>query len=434
MRLRYQFDSPRVRRGFLVLLALLIASAALFVAQQAQSQVHVERMTVEQWANDIDHLQRHLVRHYGRAPSAVDPRVLGDSFDDLNTRLPELSGMQVVMELSRILALLHDGHTSVALYDPPLALRRIPIFFYFYGNDLRINFADRSFSHLVGAKVERIAGHTPAELIAKLSPYIARDNDQEILHYLPQLLATPAVLHAVGLISSAEVIPLEVVRADGESASVVVAPLSTGKTADMVFARPMGDATPLYARASDRHYWFRALPDRQAVYVKLNVTNNDRSGPSIRDTAKAIEQAVARGTWHKLVFDLRHNTGGNFHRADPFVELARRFSAAQPDRRVYAIVSRHTFSAALVTAMRLHAEAGARIVGETPRGRPNFTYNRETIGLPNSGIAIEYTDEFRMVVEAFGSTTEIPLDMQTLQTLEDYRSGSDPVLERILEQ
>ncbi|HET6602825.1 MAG TPA: hypothetical protein VFG21_01215 [Xanthomonadaceae bacterium] len=420
------------RRTGSAIAVVVVAAIVAFGAQWTPARTPVSDMTPALWAEDIGWLQRHLDRKYPRVAQAVDPASLDGEFAGLVSLLPELSNLRVVMELARIVALLGDGHTSVQLHDPPLALPRLPLSLYFYGEELRVNFADRSLEHLVGARVDAIAGYAIPDLAARLTPYIAGDNAHEVAHALPMLLATPAVLEALELAPSAERLTLDLTRLDGVRDAVSVAPLPPGRSIERVFARPDGDDAPLYVRHADRHYWFEPIARNRAVYVKLNVVNDQRSEPSIRSTAADIQRLVVEQTWQRMIFDLRHNTGGNFHRADPLVRVAREFAESDPGRQVFVLVSRHTYSAAMVTAMRLKAEAGAAIVGEVPRGRPNFTYNKETVNLPQSGIAVDYTDEFRTVVEQFGHGPTIALDLEVAQTFDDYRMGLDPVLEAVL--
>lgn len=73
----------------------------------------------------------------------------------------------------------------------------------------------------------------------------------------------------------------------------------------------------------------------------------------------------------RLIIDLRQNSGGEPMIAEPLIQEHERRSELSDRGGLFVLVGRRTFSAALTNAAHLRSRAGARTVGEPPRGKPN---------------------------------------------------------------
>jgi hypothetical protein len=125
---------------------------------------------------------------------------------------------------------------------------------------------------------------------------------------------------------------------------------------------------------------------------------------------------------------MRFNSGGFTSILSSWIEEIRQ-SRFNQRGRLYVIVGRATFSAAMEASNHLHDRTAAIFVGEPTGAKPQFKLRRGDFPLPYYGIRVSYSNG----TESANLTgpTLIP-DIQTGLTFSDYVNGVDPALNAIL--
>ncbi len=100
--------------------------------------------------------------------------------------------------------------------------------------------------------------------------------------------------------------------------------------------------------------------------------------------------------------------------------------------RLFVLVGRRTFSAALTNAVHLRSKANARIVGEPPRGKPNNPSEGRDIDLDRTGIWATVSTQFVERDPELGDADYLPVDIEVPLSYADHERGLDPVLEAAL--
>jgi hypothetical protein len=157
---------------------------------------------------------------------------------------------------------------------------------------------------------------------------------------------------------------------------------------------------------------------------------------------RVLEKEVLPRRPKHAVVDLRLNQGGNFFNTILFSQALPRI--LPPDGKIFVLVGRATFSAALVTAAMLKANGGERaaLIGETMGDADRFWSEGGNKTLPHSQIEIRYSDGFHDWAEgstdldtcywpavAFGvRNISLAPEVYIEPTFADYAAGHDPVL------
>ena len=133
----------------------------------------------------------------------------------------------------------------------------------------------------------------------------------------------------------------------------------------------------------------------------------------------------------KLVFDLRHNGGGNSALARSLISgITTRLSVSRSGH-LFVVVGRETFSSAILNTLEFMDRSHALLVGEATGGKPNHYGEVKFFLLPNSMIPIQYSTKY------FASYPEdlpsIYPDIDVQASFRDLLSCRDPVLEAILD-
>jgi hypothetical protein len=423
-------SSPRFTA--LVASAVVIVCGLSIMLVACRSPVGVDRMTSELWREDLRYLARELPKRHGNAFHQVSETDFETAVNDLDRQLPDLEHHEVAVELGRLVALIGDGHTELWLPQRASGFKRYPMALYLYGDELHVIAGTEAAREAIGRQVIAIDGVPASEAYRRVIPLIARDNDAEYLRSGPLYLVVPEVLHAVGVVASVDRAVFTLAGPEGPE-EVTIAAEADLSGATWTTARDLGGAPiPLHLQRGESYYWYEYLEDERTVYVKYNRCRNEPGRESIKRFARELFAFVDRSEVERFVIDLRHNTGGNFHRNRPLIVDILERPEINRRGRLFVITSRTTFSAATIAAIDLKRETEALIVGEPSRGRPNGYSDEKHLELPNSGLQVNYSPLYRAAMPELGDSPYLPVDIPVEARFEDYRAGRDRALETIL--
>jgi len=399
----------------------------------------------EGWRGDL----RFLAREVKRRAYAPFREVSEERFDAalaaLADAIPDLTDVQVIAELAKLLRLLGDGHARVRPPKERADLQQAaPVQFYLFAEGLFVTAAAPRYAALLGTRVLKFGERSADEVCAALDPLIARDNEnsQWVKEQLPPRLRDLPLLHALGLIPEPERATLIVQTPEGATREVVIAtdPTQPAWSYREAFPAPAGWrylprtlATPLprYLRNADLPYWFEHLPAERLVYCQFNSVRN-APGESLPDFSQRLFNFIEENPVEKLALDMRWNDGGNTMLELPL--LHRIVGSRKINRRgaLFVIIGRRTFSAAQngVNFLDFHSEA--ILVGEPTGSSPTFIGETSEFALPYSKVQINVSD-LRWVGTWPGDyRTWIAPTLYAPPTFAAFRANRDPALEAIL--
>jgi hypothetical protein len=405
----------KYKSGALTLAILLTACAA----QNATTNI-----SADAWRADLRYLANELPRRHINAFHTTSRERFADEVAKLDAAIPRLTNDETVVGLMRTVALIGDGHTHL---DLPPSFPRYPIELHWFGDELRVVAAGASYPAALGARVIAIGDVPLADLMKRTTELVPRGETEERTRETAAMqLASPEVLHGLGVISDRERAPFIVENSAGERVTVTLSPARTGDFSSwrMAGAEPQ----PLYLRNLNQVWWTEFLPDTQTAYFSFSGYPQEAE---FRERANALGKLLDDSHARRLVIDLRRNQGGDFQRFQalllPIIEAR---SAINRAGGLFVIIGPGTFSAAGVNALDLRNRAHAILVGAPAGVRPNHYGDSAEFRLPNSGLRLSYSTRFHR----FGAETDLEIAPNKLiePTWDDFRAGRDPVMEWIL--
>jgi hypothetical protein len=189
---------------------------------------------------------------------------------------------------------------------------------------------------------------------------------------------------------------------------------------------------PLFMRSRNLWYVMERVASSDVLYVRVSRSQNQSGRESLAAFTRTVAAAAAKAEVRRVVVDLRQNTGGDFNTTEPLASAICRAARNGDIARVYVILGRHTYSAAVVLAGQLKHGCDAVFVGEVPRAVPNRQADVGQFTLPNSRLEVTYSSRLRPAFPELGDATEIPVDLPAPPTWGDYRVGRDPALNAVL--
>ena len=393
---------------------------------------------------------------------SFDPKARARFTEDLRAlrrSITNLSDEQIVVKLATATAGAKNAHTRVYTLRNRGVLRRYPIRVWWFGKELVIVRAKPEHEDLAGGRILRIAGLSPAAAAKRVEPLYA-GNDSWDRYMSTYLLTSPEILRGVEVQrdDTLEIVvetrakggrtvrlaPMALERTDQPTeAWWDLAPTHPGRQGPWVSALSSDARMPLYLSQLSRWYWTQSIPERKALYLQYNRSQDQPEHETVVEFGRQVLEGLQKDPPRKLILDLRFNTGGNLDLADSFIRGIAALPLAQERDRLFVITGRTTFSAGISAVATLRELSKVVIVGE-PVGDILETWSEGgNVLLPNTKLTMHFTNGFHSYTPREYpdrkpyrgpdlSITEVGPDVLVETTLPQYLAGKDPALEAIL--
>ncbi len=392
--------------------------------------VDTSKMTrVEGWRSDIQFLAREIKRLHYDPFKKVSEKEFDGFVKKLSDEVPKLSDAQIIVALFKITRMPGDGHTTVR--NAPQFQKQLPVQFYLFNEGLFITAAAPEQADLAGAQVLKIGDSSVDKVIELLDPLISRDNTMWIKFIAPNFMRNLILLNGLGIIPDTDKVSLTVRDASGNTRTLTLPasagqPLPTWVTARKEAANP----EPLYLKNRRTPYWFEYLPDSKTIFFQYNQVSNKPDEP-LTAFCDQLFKFINENPVERMVIDMRWNSGGNNFLNRPLVQGLIRNEKINQRGKLFVIVGRNTFSAAMNGATEIEQQTNAIFVGEPTGSAPNFV--GETIGfeLPYSKIFGSISDLYWQKSVAMDYRTWIAPQIYAPPSFELFKANRDPAMEAI---
>lgn len=437
----------------LVACHIVLTACSQFSANERVSHVSAKSLHHEQRLVDLAVFQQAVVQE-DVSFSANERRRAQLLVEELAHSSRRLSDAEFTLALARIAALPGNGHTGLLWVPAALRYNKLQVSFLSASDGIFIAAAADQHSHLVGRKVERIAGRSVAEwrkYFAELTGGLPGYREESFLVFLE----CPEFLEAAGaIISDGQV---EVKLADGrieliQSAAWNTQPEGVWSFFPQARAIELSQAgwisnAPLYLQEPEAAMRVKAIEGGRIAYIQFRSNVDFSHTTDLQTESASLVERLAYWRPHAIVIDQRFNFGGDLNTTRELMrEIPHLVAANGP---VIAITSGRTFSAGIASLAYLKQAAGPRlaIVG-APAGDSLefFAEGGDPIVLPNSKLhflrALERHNYMTGCPEAdcHAAIRRWPIRIDSIQpnlepafTYEDYVRGRDPYLDAALE-
>ncbi len=394
----------------------------------------------EAWRYDLRFLASELKRLHYDLYHEISPAELNRRIASLHKSIPRLRDHQIIAEFMRLLAAVGDGHTLMLWpTDTPYAFHDLPIRVYEFKEGLYVTATDAAHQEVLGARILRVGEATATEALDRISELIARDNSYGVLRYRYIAFGFPELLHALHLSDKPNEVRIEFRTRDGRTVNKVLTGLAPGAEVKWILANArFGKPLPLYLRGWQGNpvwnpYWFEYIPEHKAVFLQYNSCVN-KSDESFSAFCERVFDFIHKNDVQKLIIDLRHNDGGSNLINKFLIQGILRTPRINQPGRLFTIVGRETFSAAISCMVDLERWTHTVFAGEPSGSSPNFIGDTTNVVLPYSRLRASISNNFWQNSVAFDDRTWLGPQIHYESTFADWIEGRDPVLDAILAQ
>jgi hypothetical protein len=386
------------------------------------------------WTDDVLHVVAESERMHPDPFFGCPREAFEEAIDAFLGGVEERDEYGNLVELMRLIATLsragRDGHTLVW----PMQARYLPVRVYRFDDGWFVVDGEGEGAAWIGARLVALGGTPIEDACARLDPLVKRDNEWNVSEKLVLPLVCGEILHGAGIVPDAGKVALELER-DGERQTIELATRS--KASHELFGRPVLPAPasggPIWLQGRDQHWRMQVLAPERALYVQYNqVQAQDPSGRTLADFAAEMVRTFEERELARLVIDVRANGGGNNGTFGPLIAALQSPALAEPGV-LFALIGRHTFSAAGNFVTVLECDTTALLVGEPTGGAPNQYGDAKTIALPNHpSILVRCSTRYHEFAAADDARLTHEPHLAVPLRSEDWFAGRDPVLEAAL--
>jgi hypothetical protein len=415
-----------LRRTLCLLVVLMAGQVPPGVG--AQSQATAPALTKAEWRDDLKYFARELAKRHKNLYHATSREQFERAITDLDAAISSLQDHQIIVKLHQIAASVGDGHTGVHV---PAFFKRYPINVYWFGRELRVIAAAKEYQNALGARIVKIGNLDIDEAAARVATcFPSKDNENEwyVMSTSPAFLVRPEILHALGIVPDLSRAAFTLEDDAGRRSAVEISPVAVPPAVNgtvNIGMVPIVSEPPLFRQKLGEPFWFAYLQDSGTTYV------NFKRYPSLKQGAGALFSAVDRNRPERLVIDLRQNGGGDyFVGREHLIEPIKKRPAINQKGRLFVVIGRSTFSAAMVNAIDFRKQTNAILVGEPIGERPNSYSENDEMTLPHSRLVVSYSTRYYKFVEE--DVPAVMPDERIDATWADFRAGRDAVMDWIL--
>jgi hypothetical protein len=188
---------------------------------------------------------------------------------------------------------------------------------------------------------------------------------------------------------------------------------------------------PFWLRDANNPYWFDYFAAERVVYCQFNLIQHkeDESLDAFWDRLFAF---IATHDVAALILDLRLNNGGNLMLNPMLIHHLIRAGRINEQGRLFTIIGRRTFSAAMHLTAQLAQHTHTLFVGEPTGSRPNFVGEENQFRLPYSGLIVSASNLYQQGSDPWDQRVWIAPDIGAELSANDMRMDHDPALAAIL--
>jgi len=384
------------------------------------------------WQQDLSYLAAQLPKVHPNFYSLVPQAQFNQAVSSLNDAIPNLTDAAVMTGMAAIVALAHDGHTSLSLTQVNSSFHLLPVRVQWFNDGLFVTSASAAYARALGAKVLGIGDLSADDAYAAVVPIVSHENDIWVRAYSSNYLVNADILQALKIAPDNTSVHFAVQDLAGNQFSMDVAALDPGQAATLIsLPDSAGGFTPLYRQNTGLNYWYTYVASAHLLYFAYNSCENMAGLPFAQFNAQ-LWAAFDSNPVTTVVVDLRNNLGGDSSVFNPFLTSLTQRAARLSGLRYEVIIGRRTYSSAILNAISMQQSAGAepKLVGEPSGGSPNSYGEVGIMVLPNSQLSVNYSTRYFSFPQ-YPPGSMLP-DVNVPLASADYFARHDPFLAAVL--
>ncbi|GGG93224.1 S41 family peptidase [Pedobacter zeae] len=366
---------------------------------------------------DLEFLKKTLPLKHTNLFAKIDSNQFKNKVDQVSMRSNGFDRNRFIVELFRLTKSIGDEHTFIEVNFTKV----LPVQFELFKEGLFVVGIDPANTSVLNSKLESINGHPVNDILARFREIIQDENPMYFNDRLLQHLNNPVLLNGLALISNDSTATFTLSNAAGQVQNIKLKAVA-GKDATKLNLAQSGNN--LLSHQKNSNYWFDYQADTKILYFNYSDCSEHASYPFAK-FAEELFTVIDKQKPNKIILDLRSNGGGNSAILNPFIE---KIAASYLNKKgkFYVLIGPHTFSSAVMNAVRIKRNTNAILVGQPSSGNINGYGEVRGFALPKSKIIVAYSTRYWENWK--GKKGPLKPDSYVDYSIKNYIKGKDEAL------
>lgn len=329
----------------------------------------------------------------------------------------------LIFNLMKLARLVGDSHTRIDL-PKELGFSSIVPKFYRYNDSLFLFAVEPNQRDLLGCEVLEINDFPTRKILQAIDQMATYENDSQKLNISQEFVTVPKLLVLLGYGNSEDSLNVKI-NTKSKTTNY------TFKVPNSSFNRTYSkEQTPLWLEKSKNvFYWSEQINEKGDFYLQINSCKEmkDLTFLNFLNTTFA-EINKMNHPLNKLILDLRRNNGGDTSVLNPLF-TALKSSQIKP-KSIIVLISRETFSSAVLNALSLKKIFKAILIGEPTGGALSHFGEQNLVSLPESNLKFWYSTKYFSSNLPLGASLQPDFDVSLNPN--DIGNNKDVVLDYAL--
>ena len=376
-------------------------------------------ITKEALIKDIDEYGSFIAKNHINPFTLIKKKTFFGHLENVKLNAPNYDVDQLLVELLKVNAEIGDEHTNILYVSRDI----FPFRCYWFDEGICITRADNEDTNYLFSRIIAVNDIPVDDVVIRISSLIPDRNPANIKNRVPEFLFDPFVLHGLRISSARGKVKYTLVNRKNDTISID--PIAVNRKNVQLKSR----LKDYYAHPKERvNNWFTYTDSNKLIYFSYSSCYDD-STKAVKQLISELSTCIEQKKPQKLVIDLRYNRGGYPGLLWPFIEYLKT-SPLNKNGRLYVLVGRSTYSAAVINASEIRLALYSKILGEETAGVVAF-YGAVRYGkMSNTGLRFSYSTDYVQLDEKYKGS--LRPDVVISESVADFIAGKDPVLGYVL--
>ena len=347
----------------------------------------------------------------------------------IETQLASMTDSDFYYSLKHLASLIGDSHTSLDFYESKYAyLHGLPFAIQRYDDGWHLMMVEEKNKQYLGYLLLSINGTSMESIAQKAETIISSDNQIWKESQLSNTINFKEALEYIGVAEKDAPVRLSLQDPDSPSDTCTLE-INAMEEAEInnstiISLRPEQPA----ATAASGIY--RAFPlDTGCYFIQYNQCE-EAPDLSMAEFTDIIINDLENNQYHKIILDLRYNSGGDSRIIKPLIKGLKKLRSQQ-EFTVYTLIGRKTFSSAIINAIQTKNELDSVLIGTPTGGSVNSYGELNSFKLKHLPIIVYYSTKYFELIPGYDGDSLYP-DITVTEDFQAYMSGVDTSVDTVL--
>ena len=389
--------------------------------------------SAEEWDEDLAYLESKMREIHPNPFLETNDEKFATLINTTKKKIATLDNASVFFELTKILALAHDSHTSF-LNNFFLCQKHhsFPVVLGGFNDGWYVLKAGRGWNNLIGKKLIKI-GNMNIDEIFRLSKQVwGTENEFGALARFPLIASWAEWLQSQNIINDTGNAKYTFLCGDGETFNCTLSSVNLIPWMYWVFFhKAPSEAPPQVINKRTDAFKYDLVDQNRSINIRYNEDVKYSNGESIDSFSVRLLKSITDNNIERIIIDLRNNIGGDNEYLFPLLNVVKSTELAHQRGKLFILIGRHTFSAGVTFAELIKNNTKAIFIGESTSHGPLYYSIPKKIELPNSKLIFRISSELTGYTLNPHPKRKISPDISNKYSYKNILENVDPALEVI---